>query len=80
MSCGKGRDMGFDSILGYQKKIGGGAGDVSTSREVARMGARLDFFRLMSYYHGGAEEEGGGACMGHMAVEGGGAQTGLVQQ
>ncbi|GFR40490.1 hypothetical protein Agub_g1058 [Astrephomene gubernaculifera] len=53
ISCGKGRDMGFDSILGYQKKISGGAGDLATSREVHRLGTRLDFFRLMSFYHGG---------------------------
>lgn len=53
MACGKGRDMGFDSILGYQKKISGGAGDVMTSREVARLATHMDFFRLMSFYHGG---------------------------
>ncbi|GIL51750.1 hypothetical protein Vafri_7680 [Volvox africanus] len=53
ISCGKGRDMGFDSILGYQKKISGGAGDLATSREVHRLGTRLEFFRLMSFYHGG---------------------------
>ena len=57
-SCGKGRDMGFDSILGYQKKISGGAGDVVTSREIARMAPRMDFFRLMSFYHGGAVQCG----------------------
>ncbi|GIL92522.1 hypothetical protein Vretifemale_20040, partial [Volvox reticuliferus] len=53
ISCGKGRDMGFDSILAYQKKISGGAGDLATSREVHRLGTRLEFFRLMSFYHGG---------------------------
>ncbi|KXZ43170.1 hypothetical protein GPECTOR_99g805 [Gonium pectorale] len=53
IACGKGRDMGFDSILSYQKKISGGAGDLATSREVHRLGTRLDFFRLMSFYHGG---------------------------
>ncbi|KAG2442264.1 hypothetical protein HXX76_002351 [Chlamydomonas incerta] len=53
ISCGKGRDMGFDSILGYQKKISGGGADLATSREVHRLGTRLDFFRLMSFYHGG---------------------------
>lgn len=45
--------MGFDSILGYQKKISGGGADLATSREVHRLGTRLDFFRLMSFYHGG---------------------------
>ncbi len=50
--------MGFDSILGYQKKISGGGADLATSREVHRLGTRMDFFRLMSFYHGG--EAGGG--------------------
>eukprot|EP00201_Polytomella_parva_P021635 CAMPEP_0175046592 /NCGR_PEP_ID=MMETSP0052_2-20121109/5116_1 /TAXON_ID=51329 ORGANISM="Polytomella parva, Strain SAG 63-3" /NCGR_SAMPLE_ID=MMETSP0052_2 /ASSEMBLY_ACC=CAM_ASM_000194 /LENGTH=743 /DNA_ID=CAMNT_0016310355 /DNA_START=1211 /DNA_END=3442 /DNA_ORIENTATION=- len=53
ISCGKGRDMGFDSILGYQTKISGGGADLVTSREIFRIAPRLDFFRLFSFYFGG---------------------------
>eukprot|EP00798_Chlamydomonas_sp_ICE-L_P008246 gene8246-1515_t len=53
ISVGKGRDMGFESILGYQKKISGGSGELATSREAARAGARLDLFRLLHLYHAG---------------------------
>ncbi|KAJ9526929.1 hypothetical protein QJQ45_025369 [Haematococcus lacustris] len=53
ISCGKGRDMGFDSINGFNFKIAGGGGEWAISRESYRMGTRLDFFRLMSFYHAG---------------------------
>ncbi|KAG1659988.1 hypothetical protein FOA52_009662 [Chlamydomonas sp. UWO 241] len=51
INCGKGRDMGFDSINGFNFKVSGGGGEWAISRESARMGTRLDWFRLMSFYH-----------------------------
>ena len=51
ISVGKGRDMGFDSINGFNFKIAGGGGEWAISRESWRMGTRLDFFRLMFFYH-----------------------------
>ncbi|GIL75226.1 hypothetical protein Vretimale_7896 [Volvox reticuliferus] len=51
ISCGKGRDMGFDSINGFNFKIAGGGGEWAISRESCRLGARLDFFRLLMFYH-----------------------------
>lgn len=51
INCGKGRDMGFDSINGFNFKVSGGGGEWAISRESWRMGTRLDFFRLMSFYH-----------------------------
>jgi 1,3-beta-glucan synthase len=43
--------MGFDSINGFNFKIAGGGGEWAISRESYRMGTRLDFFRLMAFYH-----------------------------
>ncbi|KAG2500666.1 hypothetical protein HYH03_001432 [Edaphochlamys debaryana] len=51
ISCGKGRDMGFDSINGFNFKIAGGGGEWAISRESARLGSRLDVFRLLMFYH-----------------------------
>lgn len=51
ISCGKGRDMGFDSINGFNSKIAGGGGEWAISRESYRMGTRLDIFRLFAFYH-----------------------------
>lgn len=51
INCGKGRDMGFDSINGFNFKVSGGGGEWGISRESWRMGTRMDWFRLMSFYH-----------------------------
>ncbi|KDD75094.1 1,3-beta-glucan synthase, partial [Helicosporidium sp. ATCC 50920] len=53
VSVGKGRDMGFDSINGFEAKVSGGNGEQVMSRDVFRMSARMDFFRLMAFYHSG---------------------------
>ena len=45
INCGKGRDMGFDSINGFNFKVSGGGGEWAISRESWRLGSRLDFFR-----------------------------------
>jgi 1,3-beta-glucan synthase len=51
--CGKGRDMGFDSINSFESKVSSGNGEQVMSRDIHRLGARLDFFRLLSLYHSG---------------------------
>ena len=53
ISVGKGRDMGFDSILGFEAKVSGGNGEQVMSRDVYRLSTQFDFFRLLSFYHSG---------------------------
>ncbi|GIL73021.1 hypothetical protein Vretifemale_3258, partial [Volvox reticuliferus] len=53
ISCGKGRDMGFDSINAFEIKISGGGGECVVSRDVARLAARMDLARLLHFYHSG---------------------------
>lgn len=50
---GKGRDMGFISINGFEIKISGGNGEVCVSRDLYRVATRVDFFRMMSVYYSG---------------------------
>lgn len=45
--------MGFDSINAFEIKISGGAGEVAISRDIARLGPRLDFFRCLHFYFSG---------------------------
>lgn len=51
--AGKGRDMGFVSINGFEIKISGGNGEVCISRDLYRLATRTDFFRMMSIYYSG---------------------------
>lgn len=53
ISCGKGRDMGFDSINSFESKVSGGNGEQVMSRDVHRLATNFDFFRLLSFYHSG---------------------------
>lgn len=53
ISVGKGRDMGFDSINAFEIKISGGAGEAVISRDIARLGPRMDYFRSMHFYFSG---------------------------
>lgn len=53
ISVGKGRDMGFVSINGFEIKISGGNGEVCISRDLYRIATRVDFFRMMSVYYSG---------------------------
>ncbi|CAD7698647.1 unnamed protein product [Ostreobium quekettii] len=53
ISVGKGRDMSFVSINGFEIKISGGNGEVCISRDAYRLGTRTDFFRMMSIYYSG---------------------------
>ncbi|KAG2482847.1 hypothetical protein HYH03_018238 [Edaphochlamys debaryana] len=50
ISVGKGRDMGLDSILGFEGKINKGCGEQLMSRDVRFLGCNMDFFRAMSFY------------------------------
>eukprot|EP00611_Tribonema_gayanum_P022138 TRINITY_DN4392_c0_g1_i1.p1 TRINITY_DN4392_c0_g1~~TRINITY_DN4392_c0_g1_i1.p1 ORF type:complete len:2193 (+),score=1022.20 TRINITY_DN4392_c0_g1_i1:563-6580(+) len=50
---GKGRDVGMQQIYKFEAKLAQGAAEQSLSRDTNRLGARLDFFRLWSFYFGG---------------------------
>jgi 1,3-beta-glucan synthase len=53
IECGKGRDMGFTSVNGFEQKISGSAGTISMSRDLFRLHRGLDFFRVFSLYFSG---------------------------
>ncbi|KAL1529896.1 hypothetical protein AB1Y20_000824 [Prymnesium parvum] len=48
---GKGRDMGFLSILGFFSKLSMGTAQMSTSRQAYRLGTRLGLARLCGFYY-----------------------------
>ena len=52
--CGKGRDMGFTAVNGFEQKISAGNALQCTSRDLYRLGKRFDLARLMSFYFSGA--------------------------
>ncbi|CAM9568890.1 unnamed protein product [Chrysoparadoxa australica] len=52
-AVGKGRDTGMQQIYKFEAKLSQGAAEQTLSRDVNRLGSRLDFFRLMSFYFGG---------------------------
>ena len=49
---GKGRDMGFLSILGFFCKLSCGTAQMSTSRQAWRLGERLGLARLLGFFYG----------------------------
>lgn len=49
----QGRDMGLDSINGFELKIASGNAQVYLSRDLARLSTRLDLFRLLHFYYSG---------------------------
>lgn len=49
--CGKGRDLGFGSILNFTTKIGAGMGEQLLSREYYYMGTQLPLDRFLSFYY-----------------------------
>ncbi|CAM9094798.1 unnamed protein product [Ascophyllum nodosum] len=53
VQVGKGRDVGMQQIYKFEAKLAQGAAEQTLSRDVSRLGDRLDFFRLMSFYFGG---------------------------
>ncbi|ANB12845.1 1,3-beta-D-glucan synthase [Sugiyamaella lignohabitans] len=51
IQCGKGRDLGFGSILNFTSKIGAGMGEQMLSREYFYLGTRLPLDRFLSFYY-----------------------------
>ncbi|CDK27738.1 unnamed protein product [Kuraishia capsulata CBS 1993] len=51
IQCGKGRDLGFGSILNFTTKIGAGMGEQILSRECFYLGAYLPLDRFLSFYY-----------------------------
>ncbi|KAH3903050.1 1,3-beta-glucan synthase SCDLUD_000661 [Saccharomycodes ludwigii] len=49
--CGKGRDLGFGTILNFTTKIGAGMGEQMLSREYYYLGTQLPIDRFMSFYY-----------------------------
>lgn len=50
--CGKGRDLGFSSILNFTTKIGAGMGEQMLSREYYYLGTQLPLDRFLSFFYG----------------------------
>lgn len=50
---GKGRDVGLQQTYKFEAKLSQGNAEQSLTRDLSRIGDRLDFFRLMSFYFGG---------------------------
>ncbi|KIM49129.1 glycosyltransferase family 48 protein [Hebeloma cylindrosporum] len=50
--CGKGRDLGFGTILNFQTKIGTGMGEQFLSREYYYLGTQLPIDRFLTFYYG----------------------------
>jgi 1,3-beta-glucan synthase len=51
LQCGKGRDLGFCSILNFTTKIGGGMGEQLLSREYYYLGTQLPLDRFLTFYY-----------------------------
>ncbi|VEU22111.1 DEKNAAC103104 [Brettanomyces naardenensis] len=51
LQCGKGRDLGFSSILNFTTKIGSGMSEQMLSREYFYMGTQLPLDRFLSFYY-----------------------------
>ncbi|KAL2315769.1 1,3-beta-glucan synthase component bgs1 [Schizosaccharomyces pombe] len=49
--CGKGRDLGFGSILNFTTKIGTGMAEQMLSREYFNLGTQLPFDRFLSFFY-----------------------------
>ncbi|PKA57498.1 Callose synthase 12 [Apostasia shenzhenica] len=50
IQVGKGRDVGLNQISMFEAKVASGNGEQALSRDVYRLGHRLDFFRMLSFY------------------------------
>ncbi|TKY71697.1 Callose synthase 11 [Spatholobus suberectus] len=51
IQVGKGRDVGLNQISMFEAKIASGNGEQVLSRDVYRLGHRLDFFRMLSVFY-----------------------------
>lgn len=49
--CGKGRDLGFGSIVNFVTKIGTGMGEQMLSREYYYLGTQLPLDRFLTFYY-----------------------------
>ncbi|EEB06246.2 1,3-beta-glucan synthase subunit Bgs3 [Schizosaccharomyces japonicus yFS275] len=49
--CGKGRDLGFGTILNFTTKIGTGMGEQTLSREYFNLGTQLPLHRLLAFFY-----------------------------
>lgn len=49
--CGKGRDLGFSTILNFTIKIGSGLGEQILSREYFYLGTQLPIDRFLTFYY-----------------------------
>lgn len=49
--CGKGRDLGFGSVLNFTTKIGTGMGEQMLAREYYYLGTQLPLDRFLSFYY-----------------------------
>jgi len=53
VQVGKGRDVGMQQIYKFEAKLASGNAEQCLSRDVYRIGQRLDFTRLLSFYFSG---------------------------
>ncbi|GMP72443.1 hypothetical protein CsSME_00030483 [Camellia sinensis var. sinensis] len=51
IQVGKGRDVGLNQISMFEAKVSSGNGEQVLSRDVYRLGHRLDFFRMLSFFY-----------------------------
>lgn len=51
LQCGKGRDLGFSSILNFTTKIGSGMSEQMLSREYFYLGTQMNLDRFLSFYY-----------------------------
>ncbi|XP_042499688.1 callose synthase 11-like [Macadamia integrifolia] len=51
IQVGKGRNVGFNQISKFEGKVASGNGEQVLSRDIYRLGHRLDFFRMLSFFH-----------------------------
>lgn len=49
--CGKGRDLGFGTILNFMVKMGTGMGEQTLSREYYYLGTQLPIDRFLTFYY-----------------------------
>ncbi|XP_039166632.1 callose synthase 11-like [Eucalyptus grandis] len=51
IQVGKGRDVGLNQISKFEAKVASGNGEQVLSRDMYRLGHRLDFFRMLSVFY-----------------------------
>ncbi|CDJ39099.1 1,3-beta-glucan synthase component domain-containing protein, putative [Eimeria tenella] len=53
IQCGKGRDVGLQQVVMFEKKVAGGNGEQVLSRDLYRLVSNMDFFRVLSLWFTG---------------------------